>query len=309
MEFALLDKFLRSCAIGLLVLYALASGAKLATAQGTTYSAGQIITVSSSALPANCTTGAIYIRTATSIAVSFCSATDTWLSVWPYSSGSNTTTVGGGLTVSGIQTCTSATCNLSLSTPVVYCDASSNSVTLQLPDAVAGASFYSVQRIDSTAGNTCTLDGDSSDTINNQATYLVQPDVSYSLIGKTTSAWRITSSFLPTIPAEVNLGTVGTTETIDFASNYRGQYILTLDENLTLTLNNPVAGGTYTLIFVQDGSGGNTVTWPAAVEWPGSSAPTITSTANRSSLCVLTYTAADAGSQYTAECSLNYNLH
>lgn len=305
---ALPVRFIRTIGVGILILYVLAISAKVATSQGTTYSAGQVFTVSASAVPATCTVGAVYIRTSTSISLNFCSATNTWTTFWPYDSGSGTTTVGGGFTVSGIQSCTTATCTLSLSTPVVYCDATSNSVTLQLPDSQAGATFYSIQRIDNTAANTCTLDGDSSDTINNQTTYLIAPDVSYSLVGKTTSAWRISSSFLPTVPAETNLGTVGTTETVDFANNLRGQYILTLDENLTLTFSNPAYGASYTLILTQDSSGTNTVTWPASVLWADGSAPTITATANKTSLCVLTYTnGAGAGTnKYLAACNLNY---
>lgn len=301
------SKLIIACASLALMLYGLSQTVRVLTAQGTTYSAGQVITLSTAALPANCSVGAVYIRTATSIAISFCSATDTWLGVWPYNSGStNTTTVGGGISVNGVQTCTSANCSLSLSTPIVYCDASSNNVSLDLPDSQAGAAFYSIQRIDNTAANTCTLNGDGSDTINNQLTYLIAPDVSYSLVGKTTSAWRITSSFLPSVPAESNLGTVGTTETIDFASNYRGQYIMTLDENLTLTLSNPIEGASYTLIFTQDGSGGNSVTWPAGVLWSDGTTPTITTTASKASLCVLTYTDAAGGNKYLGACNLNY---
>lgn len=301
----MLGKFLKVAGIVLLGLYCLGLFARAATAQGTTYVAGQVFTVSASAPNATCTVGAVWIRTATSIGLSFCTATNTWTSFWPYDSGTGTTTVGGGITVSGAQTCTTSTCTLSASTPLVYCDATSNSVTMNLPDAQTGITFYSIQRIDSTAANTCTLDADSSDTINNQLTYLVQPDVSYSLVGQNSTKWRITSSFLPSIPAEVNLGTVGTTETIDLANNYRGMWRMTLDENLTITLSNPVYGGSYTFMFTQDGSGTNTVTWPAAVKWDGGVAPVITATASATSGCVLTYTNAGAGNIYWGECGLD----
>lgn len=44
--------------------------------------------------------------------------------------------------------------------------------------------------------------------------------------------------------------------------------------NVTFTLSNPVVGVTYTIEITQDGTGSRTYTWPAAVKWPGGSAPT-----------------------------------
>lgn len=57
-----------------------------------------------------------------------------------------------------------------------------------------------------------------------------------------------------------------------------------LSENTTFTFSNPPATGTsygFTLKIVQDASAsGYTVTWPAAVDWPSATAPTLTSAAN-----------------------------
>jgi hypothetical protein len=56
----------------------------------------------------------------------------------------------------------------------------------------------------------------------------------------------------------------------------------------TLTISNPPAtgnAGSFTLIFDANGTG-YTITWPAAVKWPGGTAPTITTTASRSDLFV-----------------------
>ena len=58
----------------------------------------------------------------------------------------------------------------------------------------------------------------------------------------------------------------------------------TLTENTTFTFSNPAASGKssgFALKIVQDASAsGFTVTWPSAVDWPGGTAPTLTSTAN-----------------------------
>jgi len=58
----------------------------------------------------------------------------------------------------------------------------------------------------------------------------------------------------------------------------------TLTENTTFTFSNPAASGkssSFTLKLVQDSSAsGFTVTWPAAVDWPAATAPTLTATAS-----------------------------
>lgn len=58
----------------------------------------------------------------------------------------------------------------------------------------------------------------------------------------------------------------------------------TLSENTTFTFSNPAASGkvsSFTLKVVQDASGsGYTVTWPASVDWPAATAPTLTADAN-----------------------------
>lgn len=58
----------------------------------------------------------------------------------------------------------------------------------------------------------------------------------------------------------------------------------TLTENTTFTFSNPAASGkvsSFTLKLVQDASAsGFTVTWPASVDWPSVTAPTLTATAS-----------------------------
>lgn len=58
----------------------------------------------------------------------------------------------------------------------------------------------------------------------------------------------------------------------------------TLTENTTFTFSNPPASGTaysFSLEIIQDASAsGFTVTWPASVDWPSATAPTLTATAD-----------------------------
>ena len=55
--------------------------------------------------------------------------------------------------------------------------------------------------------------------------------------------------------------------------------ILTLTGNCTYTFPTPVAGKSFTLVQAQDATGSRTVTWPASVDWPSATAPTLTATA------------------------------
>lgn len=64
----------------------------------------------------------------------------------------------------------------------------------------------------------------------------------------------------------------------------RSVYDLTLTGNCTLTFPTPTAGRQFTLVLNQDATGSRTVTWPSSVRWPAGTAPTITSTANKSDL-------------------------
>jgi hypothetical protein len=95
----------------------------------------------------------------------------------------------------------------------------------------------------------------------------------------------------------------GTAYTINI-TNGTVQY-LTLTGNCTYTFPTPVAGKSFMLIQRQDGTGGRTVTWPASVDWPGATAPTLTSTANRVDKFVFTaidgsnWLASNAGQNYT----------
>ena len=71
----------------------------------------------------------------------------------------------------------------------------------------------------------------------------------------------------------------------------------TLTENTTFTFSNPPASGTaysFSIEIIQDASAsGFVVTWPASVDWPSATAPTLTATASAKDVFI--FTTRDAG--------------
>lgn len=74
----------------------------------------------------------------------------------------------------------------------------------------------------------------------------------------------------------------------------------TLTENTTFTFSNPPASGigyTMSIEIIQDASAsGYTVTWPASVDWPAATAPTLT--ADASAKDVFVFTTRDGGTTW-----------
>jgi hypothetical protein len=64
--------------------------------------------------------------------------------------------------------------------------------------------------------------------------------------------------------------------------------ILTLTGNCTFTFPTATAGQSFMMFLKQDATGSRTVTWPAEVKWPSSTAPTITATASKGDKFVFT---------------------
>jgi len=109
----------------------------------------------------------------------------------------------------------------------------------------------------------------------------------------------------PLVTGWVKHAAAGATETADLSVGVKHRIIL--DENLTLTLTNPVDSATYTSEFVQDAGATNTVTWAdeANIYWSdGGVAPVITATANAISLCTFIYDGTLA--KYVGACSLDH---
>jgi hypothetical protein len=102
-----------------------------------------------------------------------------------------------------------------------------------------------------------------------------------------------------------NVVTANTSTAYTIAISGGTVQILTLTGNCTFTFPTATAGKSFTLLLKQDGTGSRTVTWPAAVKWPGGTAPTITSTASKLDKYVFT---SDGTNWYGSNAGQNYTV-
>jgi hypothetical protein len=120
------------------------------------------------------------------------------------------------------------------------------------------------------------------------------------LTNKTVEAGTFTNGYTE----EVATANTSTAYTIDLAGG--SVQILTLTGNCTYTFPTPVAGKSFILVQKQDATGSRTVTWPASVDWPAATAPTLTSTALRADKFV--FTAIDGSNWLGSVAGQNYTV-
>ena len=120
------------------------------------------------------------------------------------------------------------------------------------------------------------------------------------LTNKTVEAGTFTNGYTE----EVATANTSTAYTIDLAGG--SVQILTLTGNVTYTFPTPVAGKSFILVQKQDATGGRTVTWPASVDWPSATAPTLTATALRADKFV--FTAIDGSNWLGSVAGQNYTV-
>jgi len=122
---------------------------------------------------------------------------------------------------------------------------------------------------------------------------------SQTLTNKTVEAGTFTNGYTE----ETVTANTSTAYTIDLANG--SVQILTLTGNCTFTFPTATAGRSFLLMLRQDGTGSRTVTYPAAVKWPASTAPTITTTASRQDIFSFV---ADGTNWYGATGGQNYTV-
>lgn len=93
-----------------------------------------------------------------------------------------------------------------------------------------------------------------------------------------------------------------TTITFDLAAS--DKHKVTLGGNRTLALANAQVGQTFVIVLVQDATGSRTVTWFAGIKWAGGTAPTPTTTPNKTD--IFTFICYSAGNYYGFISGQNY---
>ena len=99
-----------------------------------------------------------------------------------------------------------------------------------------------------------------------------------------TANQTVSAEFIATSYNETYVAVTSTTNATTINCEAGNTFSHVLTENTTFTFSNPPASGTsfaFTLKIVQDASAsGFTVGWPASVDWPSATAPTLTADAN-----------------------------
>lgn len=109
----------------------------------------------------------------------------------------------------------------------------------------------------------------------NTLTGVASTTTSQTLTNKTVESGVFTNGYTE----ESTTANTGSAYTVDFANG--STFYLTLTANCTFTFPTVAAGKAFTLWLIQDATGSRTVTWPATVAHPASTAPTLTTTASK----------------------------
>ncbi len=182
------------------------------------------------------------------------------------------------------------------------CDIASVSVQL----VYSGTTWDVYAQVGGNGGTVVTEDGVQTLTnktityADNTLTGVAGTTATQTLTNKTIEAGTFTNGYTE----ESVSANTSTAYTIDLANGTL--QILTLTGNCTYTFPTPVAGKSFTLVQKQDGTGGRTVTWPASVQWPGGTAPTLTSTASKADKFI--FTAIDGSSWLGSNGGQNYTV-
>lgn len=180
-----------------------------------------------------------------------------------------------------------------------------NATLTLLPAATAGAGF--VLWVQAASGVSLTIDGDGSESIDGQTTFSVSSRGRAMLVCDG-SNWAIhfVQSYAATqlircllnSPREASASTGGVTGAVAVDLNNQNILIWTLTGNVTISFSNPPTASqvlSITFVLTQDGTGGRTITWPAAVKWPGGVGPTLSGANKQDVITLITW---DGGTSY-----------
>lgn len=73
----------------------------------------------------------------------------------------------------------------------------------------------------------------------------------------------------------------GTPATVPLSGTQSRRFRVLLTDDVTFKFAGFNDGAKFSVTIRQDGTGGHTVTWPAGIDWPGGTPPTVTGTPNK----------------------------
>jgi hypothetical protein len=93
----------------------------------------------------------------------------------------------------------------------------------------------------------------------------------------------VNKSVTPALLAQVQRGITADVDggTITFDASLNDKHAVTLGGNRTLAITGDYVGQVVTFLLKQDGTGSRSVTWFSGILWPAGTAPTLTTTANK----------------------------
>jgi len=185
---------------------------------------------------------------------------------------------------------------------VLNCEVNTHGVTIASPPHSAGATYeLELPDADGSDGQALVTDGSGKLSFSD----VVTEDGTQTLSNKTLAATTMsgTLSMADNIISRPVLedyaiqgsaiGNTGATQTFDLSTaNF---FSATLDQNSTFTFSNPPGSGDFGGFVLELTNGGAfTITFPASVDWPGGTAPTLTA----SGVDQLVFTTRDGGTTY-----------
>ena len=113
-------------------------------------------------------------------------------------------------------------------------------------------------------------------------------------------AWAAAAPIVENVNTVATSGAAQTIPDVTTATSSR----IVLTAACTFTFPTLAAGKSFTLVLVQDATGGRTAVWPASVLWPGGVVPVLTATVNKRD--VFTFVAVDATNWLGFTAGLNF---
>lgn len=110
----------------------------------------------------------------------------------------------------------------------------------------------------------------------------IQPEKWFLVVNGGNNGPRAGTILSPSMPSVSPLNVESAASSYTLSAGPADTHIITLTGNITLTMgsSDPTQAVSVSVCFVQDATGGRTITWPEEVKWPGGTEPTLSTAPN-----------------------------